>query len=268
VLGVSWCSGHCAVGGALVAAAAGTAAVAGHRPFQQSEARTRSWAVGVELLASDGLPIAWPVGSMERAWAVSAWSSDGTRFSLLQARRRDGLPVSQTYLPKKLPMHVSVFVPEERPGGSVRLRLGQTRTRKPRRGVRGRRSLTHGQHTLAEMRESRSGKLHHDTTFHLSEVSLCLPAQVYRGWPAAAVARPFRMRSPASLDASVAPTAGPAWRCPPPLARPTVSVRRSPSPDSRISFWASIMQVALKPVRTADANRKARARIKLRRARR
>ena len=170
--------------------------------------------------------------------------------------------------PKKLPMHVSVFVPEERPGGSVRLRLGQTRTRKPRRGVHGRRSLTHGQHTLAEMRESRSGKLHHDTTFHLSEVSLCLPAQVYRGWPAAAVARPFRMRSPASLDASVAPTAGPAWRCPPPLARPTVSVRRSPSPDSRISFWASIMQVALKPVRTADANRKARARIKLRRARR
>ena len=179
-------------------------------------------------------------------------------------------------------MHVSVFVPEERPGGSVRLRLGQTRTRKPRRGVRGRRSLTHGQHTLAEMRESRSGKLHHDTTFHLSEVSLCLPAQVYRGWPAAAVARPFRMRSPASLDASVAPTAGPAWRCPapprsahppaPPVPPPGLalglSVCRSPSPDSRISFWASIMQVALKPVRTADANRKARARIKLRRARR
>jgi hypothetical protein len=102
------------------------------------------------------------------------------------------------------------------------------------------------------------------------------------GWPAAAVARPFRMRSPASLDASVAPTAGPAWRCPapprsahppaPPVPPPGLalglSVCRSPSPDSRISFWASIMQVALKPVRTADANRKARARIKLRRARR
>ena len=99
---MSWCSGHCAVGGALVAAAAGTAAVAGHRPFQQSEARTRSWAVGVELLASDGLPIAWPVGSMERAWAVSAWSSDGTR---LVCSRQDAVtdrPVSQVLSAQKV----------------------------------------------------------------------------------------------------------------------------------------------------------------------
>ena len=36
--------------------------------------------------------------------------------------------------------------------------------------------------------------------------SLSLPAQMYRGWPAAAVARPFPLRSPASPYASVAPT--------------------------------------------------------------
>ena len=60
----------------------------------------------------------------------------------------------------------------------------------------------------------------------------------------------------------------PAPPVPPPGLALGLSVCRSPSPDSRISFWASIMQVALKPVRTADANRKARARIKLRRARR
>lgn len=101
-------------------------------------------------------------------------------------------------------MHVSVFVPEERPGGSVRLRLGQTRTRKPRRGVRGRRSLTHGQHTLAEMRSTQASFT--TTPPSTLVVSLCLPAQVYRGWPAAAVARPFPLRSPASPYASVAPT--------------------------------------------------------------
>ena len=85
---------------------------------------------------------------------------------------------------------------------------------------RAREALTHTWAAYTRGDAEYSGKLHHDTTFPIAPstlvVSLCLPAQVYRGWPAAAVARPFRMRSPASLDASVTPTAGPAWRCPAP----------------------------------------------------
>jgi hypothetical protein len=79
---------------------------------------------------------------------------------------------------------------------------GQTHTHKPRRGVRGRRSQTQRQHTLAD-----AGVLSSTTLVG----SLSLPAQLYRGWPAAAVAWPFPLRSPASPDASVALTT---W-CPP-----------------------------------------------------
>jgi hypothetical protein len=52
-------------------------------------------------LASDGLTIAWPVGSMERAWAVSAWSSDGTRLVCSwQDAVTEGRFRSKDYLPK------------------------------------------------------------------------------------------------------------------------------------------------------------------------
>jgi len=73
--------------------------------------------------------------------------------------------------------------------------LGQTHTHKPRKGVRGRRSHRHRGGIHSRMR-GYSGQ----------RGSLSLPAQMYRGWPAAAVARPFPLRSPASPYASVAPT--------------------------------------------------------------
>jgi len=73
--------------------------------------------------------------------------------------------------------------------------LGQTHTHKPRKGVRGRRSHRHRGGIHSRMR-GYSGQ----------RGSLSLPAQMYRGWPAAAVARPFPQRSPASPYASVAPT--------------------------------------------------------------
>ena len=177
MLGVSWCSGHCAVGGALVAAAAGTAAVAGHRPFQQSEARTRSWAVGVELLASDGLPIAWPVGSMERAWAVSAWSSDGTR---LVCSRQDAVtdrPVSQVLSAQKVADACLRFRFQkkdlwERTSPS----RPDTHPQAPER--RAREALTHTWAAYTRGDAEYSGKLHHDTTFHLSGVALPARASV------------------------------------------------------------------------------------------
>jgi hypothetical protein len=178
VLGVSWCSGHCAVGGALVAAAAGTAAVAGHRPFQQSEARTRSWAVGVELLASDGLPIAWPVGSMERAWAVSAWSSDGTR---LVCSRQDAVTERRSICPKSCRCMSPFSFPKEIPGWSVTSpSRPDTHPQAPER--RAREALTHTWAAYTRGDAEYSGKLHHDTTFmttfHLSGVALPARASV------------------------------------------------------------------------------------------
>jgi hypothetical protein len=86
---------------------------------------------------------------------------------------------------------------------------GQTHTHKPRRGVRGWRSQTQRQHTLAD-----AGVLSSTTLVG----SLSLPAQLYRAWPAPAVAWPFTLRSPASPDASVAPTT---W-CPP---QPTLTIQ-------------------------------------------
>jgi hypothetical protein len=65
---------------------------------------------------------------------------------------------------------------------------GQTHTHKPRRGVRGRRSQTQRQHTLAD-----AGVLSSTTLVG----SLSLPVQMYIAWPAAAVAWPFPLRSPA-----------------------------------------------------------------------
>ena len=154
-------------------------------------------------------------------------------------------------------MHVSVFVSKRKTWGErTSPSRPDTHPQAPER--RAREALTHTWAAYTRGDAEYSGKLHHDTTFPIAPstlvVSLCLPAQVYRGWPAAAVARPFRMRSPASLDASVAPTAGPAWRCPaPPRSAHRLGLRAralcalvAPSPDSRISFWASIMQVALK----------------------
>ena len=193
MLGVSWCSGHCAVGGALVAAAAGTAAVAGHRPFQQSEARSRSWAVGVELLASDGLPIAWPVGSMERAWAVSAWSSDGT--SLVCCGKDSpwiGLLVGQfrsSYEKgPKLPMHVSSRRKSPGSGVSVSARhtpaspgeacAGRGRSHTAQAPVRGCRVCVvltlHRQPIHSRRCVEYSGKLH-----HLSGVALLARASIH-----------------------------------------------------------------------------------------
>jgi len=115
-------------------------------------------------------------------------------------------------------MHVSVFVSKRKTWGErTSPSRPDTHPQAPER--RAREALTHTWAAYTRGDAEYSGKLHHDTTFPIAPstlvVSLCLPAQVYRGWPAAAVARPFRMRSPASLDASVAPTAGPAWRCPP-----------------------------------------------------
>jgi len=73
--------------------------------------------------------------------------------------------------------------------------LGQTHTHKPRKR-RAWEALTQTQrrHTLAN-----AGVLR-------LVGSLSLPAQMYRVWRAAAVARPFPLRSPASPYASVAPT--------------------------------------------------------------
>ena len=224
-------------------------------------------------MASEGLPIAWPVGSMERAWAVSAWSSDGTRLVCSRQDAVSDRPVSQVLSAPKVAVACLRFRFQKKDLGGAYVSVSARHApASPGEACAG------GAHSHMGSIHSRrcgvltSGKLHHDTTFHLSGVQWwcrsacprkCIEVGPLQPWPGpSACARLHPWMRPSHV------TAGPAWRCPrPPRSAHRLGLR-SPSPDSRISFWASIMQVALKPVRTADANRKARARIKLRRARR
>ena len=86
----------------------------------------------------------------------------------------------------KRPIHMNVRSMSSQVKSTFQGPLGQTHDHKPRKGVRGRRALTHrhkvGRQTLAD-----AGVL---TRLHVVG-SLSLPTQMYRGWPAAAVARPL-----------------------------------------------------------------------------